>query len=168
MVFFENLYFGCMLITYTIFITFLYHKHAENPSISKTIEQNREPILLMVFVFFIFTILYESHRYRKFSIFASIILLYIGIFGVILINEDNIGHYIFATLVGLSMLIFIFLHCLIKKENSVDRYWLLFYLTIIAIIGCLINMDTNITYWEALFISLFAIFYISLHFQDTI
>ena len=161
MVFFENLYFAGMLVTYGIFISFLYDKLRETPSISRIIEENREPIFYTILVFCLFTVLYEIQRYRKFSIFISIIILFIGLFGVILISEKNIWHFLYVGLVVSSIAFFMFSHCLIKRN---DGYWLLFYLTILAFIGCLVNMDTNISYWEAGFMGIFAIFYISLHF----
>jgi len=160
MLFFENLYFVCMLVTYIIFISFLYDKLAEKNSISKIIEEYREPIFTTMIFMGIFTILYEIQRYEKFSIFASIITLLIGLYGVILLDE-NIYHYCFAFLVSASILFFMFSYCLIKIN---DIYWLLFYLTFIAFIGCLVDMDVNITYWEAGFMGIFAIFYSSLHF----
>ena len=103
----------------------------------------------------------HNHRYRRFSIFASIIALFIGLFGVILISEKNIWHFLYGGIVACSIAVFMFSYCLIESN---DGYWLGFYLTILVFIGCLVDMDTNITYWEAGFIGIFAGFYISLHF----
>jgi len=157
---FKHILFTCMLVTYGIFISFLYDKIQISPSISKIIGENREPILIIMVIMGVFTILYEIHQYRKFSIFSSIIGLLIGIYGIILLDEENLAHYFFAGIIASSIFIFMFSHCLIWTN---DIYWLLFYLTILAFIGCLVDMDTNITYWEAGFIGLFAIYYISLH-----
>lgn len=155
-----NILFVCMLVTYGIFIYLLYDKIHKKNSISKIIQENRELIFVIMLIMGFFTILYEYKKYQKLSI--SIITLLIGIYGVTLLDE-NIYHYCFADLVAISIFFFMYEHCLYKKKNI---YWLFFYMTIICFIGCIIDMNKNITYWEAGFIGLFALFYIILHFYN--
>jgi len=118
-----------------------------------------------------FTIAYEYQRCMcnldssLWSLIAIIILL-IGIFGVILISEDNPIHYIFAAAVFFAMLAFMTGHTYyvssVTNGHLILYYAQLLFMTI-TVIG--LFQGTSIFIAEALFILNFAVFYVYLHFH---
>ena len=63
-----------------------------------------------------FTILYEIKRIDYISL-SIIVLLLIGIYGSININEKNNYHYLFATIGFSSIIMFMMYHYYITKNN---------------------------------------------------
>ncbi len=96
----------------------------------------------------------------------AIIILLIGIFGVILISEDNPIHYIFAAAVFFAMIAFMTGHTYYVSPVT-DGHLILYYAQILFMTITVIGLfqGTSIFIAEALFILNFAVFYVYLHFH---
>jgi hypothetical protein len=116
-----------------------------------------------------FTILYESGR-KCWVSFMAILLLLIGIYGVILIEETEPIHYVFATTAFMSILVFM---CWNIKTSFLLALCILNFGLIFYLFGCILSnlvffyaIENTDTFWflvsEVLFIVIFAIFYLSL------
>jgi hypothetical protein len=118
-----------------------------------------------------FTIMYESGR-KCWVSFMAILLLLIGIYGVILIEETEPIHYVFASTAFISILVFM-------GWNSIVHYTSKYLLTLcvfnfvlmILLFGYILSTvffvslssnNTGFLVSEVLFIVIFAIFYLSL------
>lgn len=164
-VIYKDILLSLMLIIYLIPILFIYYHFNNNISISNIIhdEKCKSIILYSMVAFCLLVLLYEKERNDYYS--AIIIsLIIIGIFGVIFIEENQNWHYFFASIVFLSILIFMFYHLKLYKNNKI--LFILFILQIIFFFLILINIQKNIFFSEALYILNFALFYIYIHFLD--
>jgi hypothetical protein len=158
----SNILLSLMLLSYSIPIIYVYYNYSNNTSVSSIIckDECQKVILFSMILMGYFTILYEINRGCSISIiFISLVL--IGIYGVILIKEDEKIHYLFATIVFLSILGFMINHCII---TSCDFLYFLLYIQIMLLIITLLNIKTNIFYAEVFLIVNFAIYYIYLHY----
>ena len=115
-----------------------------------------------------FTVLYESGR-KDIVSFVSILLLLVGIYGVILIEETQPIHYVFAFTAFISILMFMFRN---RTNNKYDLFLcstnaILFFLLILSIIFGQENTSTiGIFGYEIGFLIFFTIFYFTLHFRS--
>jgi uncharacterized membrane protein YozB (DUF420 family) len=106
------------------------------------------------------TVLYELDRNDVVSLVLILLLLF-GIYGVICIHEENSMHYLFASIVFISILSFMFRNCqkdkrFILSAQTVAQFFLLVYLVA--------NIRGNIFYGEVVYIMNFAVYYLYLHF----
>jgi len=112
-----------------------------------------------------FTILYESGRNCWVS-FMAILLLLIGIYGVILIEENQSIHYVFASTVFISILVFMGWNSFIlKRSNYRIGLCILNFVIMLFLFGCILSTIYNNNVFlisEVLFIAIFAIFYLSI------
>jgi hypothetical protein len=147
-----------MITSYMIPIVYVYCKYNGNKSISNIICQE-DCIFISMIIMGIFTIFYETQR-NDITSLILIILLLLGIYGVILINENRNTHYLFASIVFISIIGF-----MINHYNKIDSKFLCYilYIQIILMIITCINLKKNILYCEILLLLNFAIYYIYLH-----
>lgn len=150
-----------MLLSYSMPILYVYHNYSNNKSVSNIIcsDKCQKVILLGMIIMGYFTILYEMNRGNTISLLL-ITLILVGIYGVIMIKEDEKIHYIYASLVFLSIIGFMINHCLITNCNFL---YLLLYIQVILLLITLVKIKTDIFYTEAFLIVNFAIYYIYLH-----
>jgi len=99
------------------------------------------------------TLLYEWNQ----PTFYPICTLLAGIYGVILTPEIWMIHYIFGTIVVMSILYYMIYRTIYAKNNV---FVLLFCLECLSILGCIMDMDRDIFLWEVGFIGIFGIFYL--------
>lgn len=157
----QNLLLFCMCISYCIPIIYVYSNYSSNNSVSSIIcnENVTTVILYSMSMMAIFTLYYELLRNNIISM-IFIILLFVGIYGVILIPEHNYVHYIFAFLCFLSILGFMIQYCCLLHN------YILYILTTLIIwvsLWILFTFYENIFYGEISFLLIFAVFYLYLH-----
>ena len=139
------------------------------------------------------TLLYENERNDTISTIL-IFLLLLGIYGLISINETNKIHYIFTSLVFITIICFMIRHLTIVGTNEFTgenleshtqailsfsvipfrKIWSLpplfvplilsFLLELMGLIYIIINIHGNIFFAEIFYILNFAFFYLYLHF----
>jgi branched-chain amino acid transport system permease protein len=102
------------------------------------------------------------------TLLGSIIFLLIGIYGVILIEETQPIHYLFAFTAFISILFFMFQH---MSNNRYDIFLcsgnaIIFLLLILSIIFGQENTSERIIGYEIGFLVFFTIFYFILHFRS--
>lgn len=116
-----------------------------------------------------FTIAYEYRRPR-WSMIAVIAVL-IGIFGVVLIPEQDPVHYIFAATVFFAMIGFMIGHAYYGAYNAgvTDTLRVFLYAQLLFMIVTVIGViqDAPIFEVEVLFILNFAVYYLYIHFTQT-
>ena len=141
----------------------VYSYYNSNNSVSSIIckDECRKIILFFMLLMGGGTLLYEIERDDTISIFL-ILLLLIGIYGLICINENNIIHYIFAFSVFITILLFMIRHCYNTNCNLLLTSS--FLLEVLALIFIIANIEKNIFFGEILYILNFAFFYLYLHF----
>lgn len=162
----KNILLLLMLISYMIPIIYVKIFFNMNSSISDIISNEKNggvnkivliPMILMGF----FTILYEINRKDIIS-FIIIIFLLIGIMGVIFINIQNSLHFFYAFIVFISIISFMIYHTLIIKSNILFN---MVYMNLLLMDYIIIKINDNIFYHEVLYILIFGVFYILLHFM---
>jgi len=136
-----------------------YYKETDNSisSIIKDTECNIK-VLTSMCVMGVLTIIYELLRYNILS-FVSIVLLLTGIYGVIKYDYTLQIHFFFCFIVFISILIFMYNNCYLKKNIFL---FVLLYLQ--EIMGALTFLENNIINMEIYLLGNFALFYIYLHF----
>ena len=131
-------------------------------------EKTRPIIFASMLSMGFFTIMYESGR-KCWVSFMSILLLLVGIYGVILIEENEPIHYVFAFMAFISILMFMFRN---RTNNKYDLFLcstntILFFLLILSILFGQENTSTiGIFGYEIGFLICFTIFYFTLHFRS--
>jgi hypothetical protein len=157
----KNVLLFCMIICYLLPIYYVYNNYYLNNSLSNIICNNncKYYILFFMFLMSIPTLLYEIERNDKCSIFLISILL-LGIYGLILIDETNIIHYMFASIVFIVILTFMIRHYYITN-NIILFVSLILQLFLLLLV--IININKNIFYGEILYILNFAFYYLYLH-----
>jgi len=157
----KNILFIFMLLTYfyAIYNVCCYYEKS-NKSISSIIkdENCNQSVFISMIIMGLLTLIYEITRHDAFSFFCIIFLL-IGIYGVLLYDHYNQLHFVFCFIVFISILFFMYNHCL-KKE------WILLFalLYIQEILSAIILLQSEIMNCEIYLLVNFAIFYIILHF----
>ena len=155
-----------MMKCYIIPYYYIYSHFKNNFTISNVLNNhlNKNILFFDLFLLSISTILYEIIYRKDFYSLIFIFLLLLSIFPVIIINENNIFHYIFAFQVFISILCFMTRNCFLSKNYTLlfislfSEYWLFFS------IALNINKNKNIFYSEFYFIINFAFYYLYLHF----
>ena len=159
----KNILLFIMIFFYLLPIYYVYLNYNSNKSVSNIIcDDNCKNYILFFMVFMgIFTLLYELERNDNYSILLVGILL-IGIYGLICVNETNTIHYVFAILVFIVILLFMFWHCYLTDCNIILLFSLFLEIFILLII--IMNIFGDIFYAEIIYILNFAFYYLSLHF----
>lgn len=156
-----------MLISYAVCIlTILGWEGNSIPmTVSSTLsdEKTNGIILASMLSMGFFTILYERER-KDIVSFVSMLFILIGIYGVILIEETEPIHYIFASTVFISIMAFMF-----RNTTSIYLFLLciLNFVLMLFLFGCILSIIHDHTLFlisEIGFIGIFAIFYLFLHF----
>lgn len=157
----QNLVLFCMLLCYSIPLVYVYSNYYSNTSLSNIIcdENITNVIFGSMTMMSVFTLYYE-YLSDNITSLGIIGLLFIGIYGVILLPECNPLHYVFAVLCFLSILGFMIYYCCILHD------YILYSLTSLLIwvsLWILATFQQNIFYGEISFLALFATFYLYLH-----
>lgn len=153
-----------MLLSYAIPIFLVYtDTNSKTSSVSSIINstKNNYTILFCMTLMGFFTLLYEYYRNKRFSLSIVAIIL-IGIYGVIMINEKNNWHYVFAIITFVFILIFMAFHCYLTKNILLI---LLFIIQILlSLILCLLLYLRSHFYKIQVYLIInFAIFFMFLH-----
>lgn len=161
----KNVLLMFMLVCYLIPILIVYYNYTSNNSVSNIICNNncKHYILFFMFLMGIGTIMYELERNDIYCQIIILILL-IGIYGLIYINETNTIHYYFAFAVFISILFFMIRQCYLRDCDILLLSSL--FLEILTLIYIIININENIFYGEIIYILNFAFFYLYLHFIE--
>jgi hypothetical protein len=152
-----------MCICYAIPIYYVYYYYNCNNSVSNIIcnENSKNIILFFMILMGYGTLLYELERSDLLStIFISLLL--VCLYGLILFNESNIIHYVFAYGVFMLILGFMLNHCIMTQCNFMLTIFLI--INIVLLFTIIIKINENIFYSEVFYILIFAIYYIFLHF----
>lgn len=159
----KNVLLSFMLLCYIIPILIVYYNSNSNKSVSNIIcnDNCKSYILFFMFLMGIGTLLYEFERDDKYSQ-ISIIVLLIGLYVLICVNETYTIHYLFAFLVFTAILFFMIRQCYLTDCNTVLLTSLV--LEILTLFFIIININKNIYYGEIVYILNFAFFYLYLHF----
>lgn len=163
----QNILLLCMLLSYSITISYIYLNYFNNNSISNIISNKNcnYKIFIFMFIMGIFTILYEIIRNDYKSLFIISFLL-LGIYGIIYIDETNKFHYLFATIIFLSIIFFMIHHYYITN-NNILLY--LLYLQILLLSITILSFGKKLFFLsEVFFILNFAIYYLYLHILSNI
>tara|TARA_Y100000816_G_C25842571_1_gene440279 strand:+ start:78 stop:596 length:519 start_codon:yes stop_codon:yes gene_type:complete len=115
-----------------------------------------------------FTLLYEYLRNDRNSI-GIILLLLIGIFGVIFTTEYKYCifcmHSLFATISFGSIVSYMIYHIKKRKSNLLNFFLAIQFLILVL---CLYNLKSKIFFYESLFLLIFSLTYLYLHYLDFI
>lgn len=158
----KNVLLLCMLLSYSFPICYIYLKYLDNKSVSSIIcnEDNKNKILAFMIIMGIFTILYEMKRHDPISL-SVIVLLLLGIYGSINVNEKNKFHYLFATIGFLSIIVFMIHHSRKIKNNVLA---LSLYIQFMLLFATIIYFGKKAFFTvEVFYILNFAIYYLYLH-----
>ena len=135
-----------MCIAYGITIYFVYKAYINNYSISSIVCDNEcnKFIITSMSIMCFFTMLYELYRNESYVTLLSIMFLIIGIMGVLHSNEKEMRHFIYATIVFVSILVFMF------YMSYIYNYLILqisFYLQITLTMTMLLTIKNNIFFY---------------------
>jgi hypothetical protein len=159
-----------MIISYSVPVFYIGYLYQENGSVSDIIKNQRCNIVILISMIIMgfFTMIYEYQREGKAGLLFIFILL-CGIYGVICVpnvsikdGEPNNLHYIFATLVFISIIGFMLVQWYCRKEESI--LYLLLRLQILLMKDIVMNIRGNIFFYEVGLIGNFAVYYLYLHF----
>lgn len=151
-----------MLVAYAIPISYVY-SIGNHESVSQIIcsDSCQHMIMLSMLVMGWFTLWYEWERNDKTS-FIYIVLLLIGIYGLLWMDESHIIHYVFATCVFISILGFMYHH---RYRNTLLTILVIFQLFFTGLLLYHINDDIFLP--EILLIGNFGLYYLCLHFMES-
>jgi len=138
-----------------------------NDCISNIIKNKniKNKIFISMLMMGIFVLLYEYLRYDKYS-FILVLLLLINIYGLILFDEANFLHNIFAVITFIIILLFMFYH-FINKKRILCLYSLFILQLLLFLFCCIIFYKKKFNYVIYFQVSLllnFAVYYVLLHF----
>lgn len=159
----KNVLLSIMLGCYLLPIYYVYYYYDANCSVSNIICNNdrKHHILWFMIAMGIGTVLYEVERNDNYSLLLISILL-IGIYGLIMVNETNTIHYVFASVVFIAILCFMIRQCILTDCDIVLSSSLL--LEAVMLVYIITHMSEDIFYGEIIYILNFAFYYIYLHF----
>jgi hypothetical protein len=121
------------------------------------------PIFLGMMAMGLFTLWYEWERGSLLS-FCTMIGILIGIYGVILIEENTVVHYVFGGLIFFGMILFMGLHYSASPIIFGSILIVHLLLSVILIGQCVCQMDIFVC--EVGLVVLFAIYYLYLHYLE--
>lgn len=155
---------SCMIGCYIIPILIVWYSYKNNGSISEIIYNNDYTVVILWFMIMmgIFTLIYESRREHRFSIYIILLLLF-SIYGVICTKENTRLHVISAFGCFIAIVLFMSLHCFIKMD--VVLCILLFtQILLVVLVGITDNQYFCILEGSAILV--FAVFYLYLHYRE--
>jgi len=149
-----------IILQYSIPIALVMIRFRSHRSISSIIchEKNRAYILASMIFMGITCVLYEIYRKDFLSLFLIVSLL-LSIYALILVNENFRIHYVYALIAFLSIMGFMFHHCI--QSRSALLYALLFIQIMNGIM--LLQKWKRMFIYQVLFLFTFAIYYFCLH-----
>ena len=160
----KNVLLSLILITYFYGIyNISLNCNKNEPSISEVLNKSEVQlnIILITIVFSLFNIFYESLRQNKVAFITNLIVI-LGIFGLLFINNKiQPYHDIFAFI----SFIFMFIFMTVTVKN-----WFSYYIVCIQLFICIMLFLTRkheeFFGYELLFLIIFAIYYLYLHYLD--
>ena len=171
----KSIWLGAMILSYSVCILTIIggggnSKNSLPITVSSTLsdEKTQSIIFGSMLSMGFFTILYEIER-KDIVSFISILFLLIGIYGVILIEETQPIHYVFAFTAFISIMAFMFRN---RTNNKYDIFLccanaILFFLLMLCILFGQENTPwIGIFGYEIGFLICFTIFYFILHFRS--
>jgi len=157
-----------MIVCYLtpIFYVYYYFNSGNSVSVSNIIcdDNCKHSVFFFMFLMGIGTLLYEIERNDFYSIMLICFLLF-GIYGLISIDETFMMHYFFASLVFISIFIFMVRHCCVTRANMVLLSSLVLQLVALLFVAVNLYRGDNIFYGEVIYILNFAFYYLYLHFM---
>lgn len=152
------------LIFFLIFTAYLIGVYNNHNSISNILcnRKNNNFIILIIFLIGIFSFIYELKKNDKYSICIMCTYL-ISTFFVICYTPEYFEHYIFTSLVTISVFSFIIYHCYKNNSNNLMKCFIL--AEVILIILYFTNV-INFYFVEILFLLIFAMFICFKHFTN--
>ena len=117
-----------MILSYSFILLYIYSNYNRNTSISGILcdDKCKFNIIKLLGIFGVFTLCYEFVK-KDFISFSLILFLLIFIYKLILIDENNIIHYIYTSFVCLIILVFMCYNCLnFNNDYSIFIYYFIF------------------------------------------
>lgn len=162
-----------MLISYAVCIYFVICSYSEGGGRVTTLSniisnpKYQNSILVSMISMGIFTVLYEFDRKDRVS-FIAMLLLLVGVYGVVMIEEIYLIHYVFTTVVLFSIFTFMFQQSSLFYESMFGS-WLFFLLSInyfimiYIIYTIILHIHAFFFVSEVIYVGCFGIFYLLLH-----
>ena len=143
-------------------VLFVYYMYNCNKNVSSIICNKNYKYFFLFFTLFmgLGAVLYEYERNDLYSLIL-VIILFIGLHGLIYIDETHKIHYVFTCSVFICMLFFMIIHCYLKEFDIILSLSL--FLEIVMLLYTLRHFDKNIFFTEVVSILNFAFFYFYLH-----
>lgn len=157
----SNLFLGCMFVSYSIPIVYIYYNYKNQDTLSEVLcdETCNQVIITSMVIMGIFIILYECARNSLLSLILISITL-ISIYGLLWYNCEQALHNIFAFLCFASILLFMIHHT--GKKGSIILY-LIIGLQYLLLLYTTVFVKDEIFVGECIFMILFFVFYLYLH-----
>lgn len=169
----QNILLLLMFASYFVCIYTVYEKYcqlSQSPSISHILcdEEVWGQVMLGMLAMCFFTILYEGCRGHSAS-FNTMIGLLIGIVGVLTfpVHIYHSTHYTFAFLVFLSILAWMTSICAFYDGDMIKFLVFFQYLTAFMIVSMVVKGNESIIIPEVLFLIIFFVFFMTIHFKET-
>lgn len=157
----SNLFLGCMLLSYSIPIVYIYYNYKNQDTLSEVLcdETCNRVIITSMLIMGIFTILYECVRNNLLSLVLIFITL-ISIYGLLWYDCEQALHYVFAYLCFASIFLFMLHHT--GKKGSIILY-LITGLQYLLLLYYTVFVKDELFIGECIFILLYFVFYLYLH-----
>ena len=160
----KNILLSLILITYFYGIyNITLYCNKDEPSISEVLNKQEVQlnIILITIVFSLFNIFYESLRKNKISFITNLVII-LGIFGLLFVhNKIQPYHDIFAFITFIFM--FMFMSVTVKNWTC---YYIVCIQVFISVMLFLTRKHEEFFGYELLFLIIFAIYYLYLHYLD--
>ena len=160
----KNILLSLILTTYFYGIyNITLHCNKNEPSISEVLNKPELQlnIILITIVFSLFNIFYEALRKNKISFITNLVII-LGIFGLLFVhNKIQPYHDIFAFIT--FIFIFIFMSVTVKNWTC---YYIVCIQVYISVMLFLTRKHDEFFGYELLFLTIFAIYYLYLHYLD--
>lgn len=154
-----------MIIIYLLNIICVCNEYMCNDSVSSILEKCYGQIFILMILMGIIVIIYESFlisNKKTLLSFIIMIILLIGIYGLIIIDNRFLLHYIFATIVFISIILYMICNCYIYKCTKLNVL-LIIQIIISIILFILLLSNKDILLSEILLLIIFAIYYFIVH-----
>ena len=160
----KNILLSLILITYFYGIyNITLYCNKDEPSISEVLNKQEVQlnIILITIVFSLFNIFYESLRKNKISFITNLVII-LGIFGLLFVhNKIQPYHDIFAFITFIFM--FMFMSVTVKNWTC---YYIVCIQVFISVMLFLTRKHDEFFGYELLFLIIFAVYYLYLHYLD--
>ena len=156
-----------MILLYLLAIICVYdYSINNNYSISDVLKKCNYDVIIIMFLMGLLTIIYEYYlinNKKTLSSFITIIFLLFGLYGLLLIDNNYLIHYVFAFIVFISILLYMIFNCHIYNCYKLK---ILLILELVISIFMLYNFDKEIFYQEVLLLIIFAIYFFIVHIKN--